>query len=193
MHARPTIRSVLTLSGYGLLLGGAFVLTLILARLVEQSEIAHQLVQSFGYAGVLIIAIIAGLNALVPIPAATFVPVFLAGDLTMPLIIATLAAGTVIADIASYFLGRFGRDTVSERYPRTCARFRDLHEKHTRWLPYAVFAFAAFVPFPNEAFLVPFGVLGVSLWRFIVPVILGAIVYQTLAAYGVENIFRYFF
>lgn len=163
------------------------------AEAVEKSTVAQELVATFGYLGVLVIAVVAGLNALVPVPAATFVPIFLAGGLSMYLIIATLVAGTIIADLIGFYVGRFGSTFVTEHYPRTYERIKSLHENNSRWLPLFVFGYAAFIPFPNEAYLIPFGILGIPLRRFIVPVMLGATVYQTLASYGVENVFRYFF
>ncbi len=163
------------------------------ARAIEQSDVARELVATFGYLGVLIVAIIAGLNALIPIPAATFVPIFIAGGLSMPIIIATLVAGTVMADLVSFYLGRFSSDYVTKNYPSTYAHIVHMYENHSRWLPVFVFAYAAFVPFPTEAYLLPFGILGIPVRRFIVPVILGNIVYQTLAVYGVQNVFLYFF
>jgi hypothetical protein len=70
-------------------------------------------------------------------------------------------------------------------------KFVSLYQAHERWLPYFVFGFAALVPLPDEVYLVPLGLLGVRLTLFIIPLVLGTIFYQTMAAYGVDNIFRY--
>lgn len=171
----------------------AFIATLHAASWVEGSATARSVIEGSSYFGVLIVAIISGLNPFIPVPAATFVPVFIAGGLSMYLIVATLVAGTLIADLVGFYLGRFGSSFVTKHYPATYEHIKNLHEHHTKWLPFFVFFYAAFVPFPNEAYLIPLGIIGVHLRRFIVPIILGTIVHQTLAAYGAENVFRYFF
>lgn len=172
----------------GVLIGSFFI-----AQAIEQNIVAQEIVASFGYFGALFIAIIAGLNALIPIPAATFVPIFLAGGLLMPAIIAMLVLGTVIADLVSYYLGRYGSTFVTAHYPRTYEKIKRLHETHSAWLPWFVLLYASLVPFPNEAYLIPFGILGVPLRLWILPVIAGATIYQVFAAYGIDNMFRFFF
>lgn len=174
----------------GLVLVVVLVGALFAAEAVEQNDLAQELVQRFGYSGVALLAVIAGLNALVPIPAATFVPVFLAGGLILPLIAAALTIGTIIADLIGFYLGRFGSRFVTIHYPQTYERFKNLHEHNSRWLPVFVLLYATFVPFPNEAYLIPFGILGVPLKRFILPMMLGAAIHQTALAYGVGNIFQ---
>lgn len=189
LNARKVIHASILLTAFV----AALVTSFYIAKAVEDSDVAQQMVAEVGYLGVLIIAVIAGVNALVPVPAATFIPIFTAGGLSLHITVATLVAGTIIADLIGFYLGRFGSTFVVEHYPKTYARFAKLHEDNSRWLPVFVFLYAAFVPFPNEAYLIPFGVIGIPLKRFIIPLILGASVYQALAAYGVQNIFQYFF
>jgi membrane protein DedA with SNARE-associated domain len=193
MHQLSSSKKVIHILLLACLLGAVLLASFFAAQAVEQSTVAQGLVASFGYLGVLFIAIIAGLNAIIPIPAATFVPIFIAGGLVMPFIIAMLALGTIIADLVGYYLGRYGSTYVTMHYPRTYAKIKQLHETHSVWLPWFVLIYASFVPFPNEAYLIPFGILGIPLRIWILPVIIGAIIYQTLSAYGVENIFRFFF
>lgn len=188
-NIRKTIHASILISIFAL----ALITSLYMARAVEQSNIAQELVAEVSYLGVLIVAIIAGLNALVPIPAVTFVPIFLAGGLSLPIVIATLVAGTLMADLAGFYFGRLSSRFVVEHYPGTYERIKFLHEKHDRWLPFFVFFYAGFVPFPNEAYLIPFGILGIPLLRFIIPITLGTIAHQAMAAYGMQNIFQYFF
>ncbi len=171
---------------------GALILSFHIAGLVENNDTAQSLVARFGYIGVVIIAVFGGLNALIPVPPATFVPIFLAGGLTLPLIITALAIGTIIADLIGFYLGRFGSTFVTTHYPRTYERFRALHETDSKWLPMFVFLYASLIPFPNEAYLIPFGILGVPLRRFIIPMMIGAFVHQTIAALGVETLLSFF-
>lgn len=160
-----------------------------LAGYVEQHDTAKEIVNQFGYVGVIVVALVAGLNAVVPVPAATFVPVFLAAGLTMPLIIVSLVIGTTIADLIGYQLGRWGKRLVSKQYPRTHDRIQALQERHRKLLIPFVFCYSAFVPFPNEAIMIPLALSGVHLRIFIIPLVLGTVINQSLLAYGVNNIF----
>ena len=171
----------------------------ILLAIIEATSFVHtdsgvqSLIAQYGYVGILVMAIIAGMNIFVPIPAATFTPIFAAAGLWMPLIVLMLIIGTTIADIAGYTIGRLGKEFTSEHYPRTYARIFSLNERnHALLLPF-IFIYSAFVPFPNEAFLIPLALVGVRLRTFILPLILGTTVNQILFAYGIQNIFEALF
>ncbi len=164
-----------------------------LAEVVEQSNFAQSLIGEYGHFGLLLISIGFGLNPFVPIPPATFIPIFLAGGLSMFDLICVLAIGTLIADIIGFYLGRYSQTYIETTYPKTYTWMKSLHTSHERLFPFFIFLFAAFFPFPNEVFLLPAGVLGVKLRTLILPLILGAFVHQAIAAYGVGVIFQFFF
>lgn len=190
-HARRrrTVRLVLL----GVLLFGLFLGALFLAQYVEHNAAAQALVSQFGYAGIVFLALVAGLNVILPIPAASFTPVFLAADLSMPLIILSLVVGTIIADFIGYLIGRFGHTFVSTHYPKTQQKLRTIREQHRRWLLPFVGFYAAFVPFPNEAMLIPLAVSGVRFSALLIPLLIGNAINQTILAYGINNFFTAFF
>jgi membrane protein DedA with SNARE-associated domain len=164
---------------------------LALAEYVLLNPGAQALIAQAGYLGVVATAIIAGLNAVVPVPAATFTPLFTAAGLSLPLIIAALVVGTVIADLIGFWFGRWSRDAVADRYPRTHQYFTTLVAER-RWLVMPmVIAYAAFVPFPNEAILIPLAIAGVSLSHILPAVVIGNIIHQAYLAVGFSSLFAW--
>lgn len=179
--------------GLAALLGGALTLSFFAANYVAQNDAAQALVERFGYVGILLISIIAGLNLLVPIPAATFTPIYEAAGLSLPAIIAVLVIGTFIADAISYLIGIGGRSLTAERFKDLQTRILHFAEAHRAVLPVMVFLYAAFMPFPNEAIVVPLGFIGVPFRLLIIPLLLGNVVHQTLLTYGAVTLFGVFF
>lgn len=163
-----------------------------LTQYVSTDEASQKLIQEFGYLAVLFISFIAGLNVFLPVPAATFVPIFTAGGMSLPIIILLLIIGTLIADLLSFAIGHYGKNVVASHYPKIQSWLTKQFNKHRNYLPYYIFVFAAFVPLPDEIYLIPLGIIGIRLREIILPLVLGTIVYQTLAAYGIDNIFKFF-
>lgn len=174
----------------GLLALGVFG-SLLLTEHVIANPAYHEHIQQFGFVGVLFISFVAGLNLFLPVPAATFVPVFTAGGMTLPSIIIFLIIGTMAANLFSYVAGRYGGKVVKSHYPELQQKMIHLYKEHSRFLPHFVFFFTALIPLPDEVFLVPLGIIGIKLKQFIIPLVLGTVFYQTFAAYGVDNIFKF--
>jgi membrane protein YqaA with SNARE-associated domain len=163
-----------------------------LTQYVSNDEASQKLIQEFGYLAVLAISFIAGLNLFLPVPAATFVSIFTAGGMSLPAIIFLLIVGTMAANLLSFAIGHYGRHVTKSHYPKIQTWLTNLYTKHQKYLPYFVFGFTALVPLPDEVYLIPLGVIGIKLKIIIIPLLLGTIIYQTLAAYGIDNIFRFF-
>lgn len=176
-----------------LLITGIWVSALYLADFVANNAMAQNLVGQFGYLGILFIAMIAGVNVLVPVPAASFVPIFTAAGLWLPVIILMLVVGTTIADLIGYLIGRWSKTFAEEHYPQTYRHVLTLNDNHHGLLLPFVFAYAAFVPFPNEAVLIPLALIGVRFQAILLPLILGNIINQTALALGATNIFSLIF
>tara|TARA_B100000745_G_scaffold298673_1_gene247841 strand:+ start:1587 stop:2156 length:570 start_codon:yes stop_codon:yes gene_type:complete len=186
-------KKILYLALSGLFITGLIVSALLLADYITQSERAQQTVVSMGYIGVLAVAVVGGLNSIAPVPPAVFVPIFTASGLLMPIIIAMLILGTTIADLIGYFLGKLSKEFIVEHYPKTYQYISKLNVENKALLFIFVLLYASAVPFPNEAFLIPLGILGVPLYRFLLPMILGTTLYHTATAYGAESIFQFLF
>ncbi len=174
-----------------LILGGGLAASFFLSQYVASNDASQLLIQEFGYIGILAVSFIAGLNLFIPIPAATFVPVFTAAGISLFEIIVLLVIGTMAANLLSYFLGLYGGKITTTHYPELQKKLIRLYQKKKEWLVYFVFLFTALMPLPDEVFLIPLGIIGVKLKQFIIPLMLGTICYQTLAAFGIHNIFKF--
>lgn len=170
----------------------AFIGLIFVADWLSQSEQVRGLVAEFGYVGVMIVAVIAGLNSVVPVPAATFTPIFLAAGLTAPLVILALTVGTLIADFTGFFLGQLSRNVIETHHPKVYRFFVELKEKRERLIPVVVALFAAFAPMPNELILIPLGLAGVKFQRLIIPLLIGNLIHQSYLVYGVAALVQYF-
>ena len=166
---------------------------LFLTAYITENATAQKAIAQLGYAGVLLVAIVSGVNTIAPVPPATFVPIFTAAGLLMPMIILTLIIGTTIADLTGYVFGRWSKDFVTAHYPRTFRYIEKLHIENKVLLFLFVFMYAAAAPFPNEAFIIPFALIGVPLRKFIIPMVVGTIIYHTVTAYGMDNLYKFLF
>ena len=162
------------------------------ANLVVADDSAQAMVQQFGYLGVLVAAFIAGLNAIVPVPAWTLVPIFVAAGLWMPLIIVFLVIGTTLADLLAFYLGMKGRELAAAKYKKMRELTAWFEDGRMQYVIPVVFLYASFSPFPNEVLLVPLALMGVHLRTVIFPLLLGTVIYQTAFALGVQSIFTTF-
>lgn len=170
-----------------------WVASLYLAEFVATNGMAQNLVADFGYLGILTIAVISGVNVLLPVPAATFVPIFTAAGLSLPVVILMLVIGTTIADYIGYFLGRWSRDFAIAHYPNTYRRVLSINEHHHSLIIPFVFVYAALIPFPNEAIIIPLALVGMRFKTLLLPLVLGNIINQTALALGASNIFQLLF
>jgi len=158
---------------------------------VKDNEFISGLINKFGYVGVLLVAVISGFNLVIPIPAISFFPIFLASELNAPLIIIVIAAGMTLADFIGYLLGRAGRHIVPSSLERKVANnFEKLQRKFNLSPALALFLFASFAPFPNEVIVIPMAFLGYKPIYILVPILLGNIIFNTIYALGAINILK---
>lgn len=163
------------------------------ANYVANSAGAQEIVSHLGYVGVLIVAYVTGVNVILPIPPATFVPIFTAAGLLIPFILVAFVVGTLLADLTGYLVGKAGKKFVAAHYPKTHHFLQKLREQHAKLIIPFVFLYTAFIPLPNEAFIVPLGMMGVRVRHIILPLVAGTTVYHILTIYGTQTIFAYFF
>lgn len=177
-----------------LLIGGFFVAVLcgsfVLAQFVLENETAKSIVESFGYVGVGLLSLLSGLNPFLPVPAATFTPVFEAAGLALPFIIVALVLGVMLADVIGFSFGSWSKDSVATKYPELYAKFSHLAQRRKRVVIPVIFLYAALMPLPNELLLIPLGVAGYRFKILILPLILGNTLHQVLLAYGITGLFE---
>lgn len=168
--------------------GGALIaiiaLAFWLASLTHENETIKTLVESYGYIGIFIVALISGVNVAVPIPAVAFLPLFLESGLSFWPTIGIIAAGVTIADFVAYFIGKAGRHIIP-------SPFQEKLFTRYWWSPLVVlFLFAAFVPFPNEILLIPLGFLRYRAVLLFPVVLAGNLLFTILYATGLIELFR---
>lgn len=181
-------RTALLITFLGLLFFGAFHST----QYVESNQAVQEALISFGYPGAIVLAFVFGVSVIFPIPAATFTPVFAAAGLYVPILIAMFTLGTTLADLVGFYLGKFSRPVVRAKFPNITKRISRLRHQNPVYLWLFVFSYAAFMPLPNEAIIVPLGILGFKLRTFIMPLVLATATHHTLTAYGMLSVLYLF-
>ena len=166
------------------------VTSFLLTQHVTSDESAQLLIQQFGHISILLISFITGISMISPVPAATFTPIFTAGGINIITVVTLAVTGTMLANFVSYAIGRLGNDFTNTHYPKIQKRIIKIYTEKKEYLPYLVFCFAAFIPLPDELYLIPLGVIGVKIYDFILPLFLGTAFFQTITAFGFNNIFQ---
>lgn len=160
-----------------------------LAEYISTSEATRALVEQYGLFGMIVIAFIGGLNLAVPIPAASFSPVFAAAGFSLATIVASLVVGTMIADLVGFQIGRWGKRSTAAHFPKLHDSLVDLKRKHHHLILPGIFVFAAFMPVPNEIILIPLGLMGYHYWSLAIPLALGTVLNQSMYVFGFLSVF----
>jgi len=190
MHAM-TKRRFAYFSGFILLIAILFILSIYLAGYIAESDVAQEIVGRFGYFGIILLGIVGGFNLLVPVPAATFTPIFVASGFSTFGIIAGLAIGTTVADLISYYVGAIGKHYSGFPESPLYEKIHTIREKHSKLLVPFIFLYASFAPYPNEAMIVPLAFMGMRMRTFILPVLIGNTTYNTVLVLGISGIIEF--
>jgi len=172
--------------GFVLILG----IALWLATALQDAGAIKEIVAQYGYSGIFFVSILGGFNLVSSVPVVAFVPVFLVAGLSQWLIIFAIVAGVTVADMIAYGLGRAGKKIIPDSLERVVHRIEKLRERHHLIPLIALFFFAAFAPLPNEVLVIPMALMGYRLLHILPSVLLGNIVFNSLGAFGVINIFE---
>ena len=163
--------------------------------LVSSDETVQRWIKDFGLGGIFIISAISGFNLVVPIPIATFIPVFLESGFNFYAVILIISLGMTTGDILSYLIGSLGRRVIITEESLQKHWFVKLINKSRakyKTLPYVIlFIFASVVPIPNEITVMPMGFLGYKM-KIIIPIlIVGNLIFNFWAGQSVEGIFNF--
>ncbi len=184
-------KKILKLIFQGIALIAVIGIAFYFADLARGSENIREVVLGYGYIGIFIISLISGFNFVAPIPAISFLPLFLESGLNFSTTIIIISLGMTAADSIAYLLGNLGKKMVGGKTARKMEEsIKKIHEKYT-WAPLVLlFVFASIAPLPNEVLLVPFAFLNYKL-RYIVPVVFGGnVVFNILYSQGILNLFH---
>lgn len=160
-----------------------------LGRIAMQNEVVSDLVVRYGYGGIFVIAFISGFNIIVPVPAVAFVPLFVASGMDFMATVGVIVVGVTVADLVAYLLGRAGRELDVMQHAKMVKKLEAWRARHY-WKPiWAMGFWAAFAPLPNELLAIPLGLMGYPLAHVVPPLIIGNLVFNLLASYGMRAVF----
>jgi len=182
----------LKLFGVFIFIAGIFTISIFLSQHIAESKTAKELVHTYGYAGIFVLALIGGFNLLIPIPAGVFAPIFLESGLPVAGIILALAIGTSIADLIAYAIGWFGRHSFNPSSYPLFQKIEALTQHRQHFIVPIIFLYASFAPYPNEVLVIPLAFLGIRMRTIIVPLFVGNAVYNSLLVLGVQGILQFF-
>jgi len=181
------LKMVLYIIFLALFFGGAFWL----GFNTEDNGFIQTFIFQYGYWGVFSLAILSGVNIIVPIPAISFLPLVLAAGLTFTATVLVITLGMTLGDGIGYMLGRFGQKVIKPNH-RILRKLKRVQDKFYVAPIIILFFYAAFVPFPNELLVIPLGFLGYRAIHLVFPLLLGNAIFNILSAIGVTGLFNLF-
>ncbi len=147
-----------------------------LQQLVEWMQ---QLAQSYGYFGIFLISLVGALSIFFPIPYT--VVIFTLGGLFDPFLIAIAAGlGSAVGEFSGYLLGLYGRKVISAERRR---KMEFMVKVFDRFGPITIFIFAL-TPLPDDILFIPLGIMHYSLWRALIPALIGKVSMNFIVAYS---------
>lgn len=163
------------------------------ADLARGDDTIKNMVSSYGYLGMFILSVISGFNLIVPIPAISFLPLFLESGLNFWLTIIIISFGMTVADSIVYLLGDFGRKVMANQMEQKVEKkLEKIREQYPIAPLIILFLFAAFIPLPNELFLIPLAFLGYRFFLIMTISFAGSVLFNLLYAYSIVNLFYLF-
>lgn len=161
------------------------------AQFARENTVVQAFVSSYGYIAIFLVSIISGFNLIVPIPAVSFLPLFLESGLNLWVVLLIMTIGMALADSIAYLVGKSGRQIAAIRdHSKLFAKIDALRARYRRAPLFVLFAFASIVPLPNEVLVIPMGFMGYRLREIILPVLFGNGVFNILTAFGIISLFR---
>jgi membrane protein YqaA with SNARE-associated domain len=138
-----------------------------------------------GFIIAFIAALLGGISTFSSVPYTIIIITLGAGGLS-PIGLGLVAAlGLFFGDTTSYFLGYSGNGVVPSRLQEKLQRFHTwlVQERFTALLPVFIFLYGALFPFSNDVVAISFGLARYPYWKVMIPLTLGAVVFNTLMAY----------
>lgn len=158
------------------------------ALLVESNVQLQEFISKYGFSGAIITAFIASLNALLPIPPATFAPIYLAAGLSHLEIIICFTIGASLADSLSFVFGWFGRAYSQRHQLVLILNIENFFQTHRNYILPVSYTYMALAPFPNEYIMIPLALAGYRYKHLFIPLVLGNLFYNTWTVYGFESL-----
>jgi len=161
-------------------------------RIAVGNGMIMNLASRFGYIGILLVSAISGFNLLVPIPIITFFPFFLEAGFHPVITLCVIAFGMTLGDLLGFLIGDTSREVYKPKSKKIIARLEALRDKHHAFPLVFMFLYASFAPIPNELVVVPLAFLGFRMWKVMLAVFFGNIIFNTLFAFSIVQAFQLF-
>jgi len=165
---------------------------LVISRIASESLAVQEVVERYGYFGVLITAIISSINPIIPIPAVAFVPVFLASGLEFWPVTLAIAFGVTLGDTIGYFIGRAGFAVLSNKKGGYMDKIKEWRKKHPKMPLVVLFIYTLIIPAPNELIVIPLALVGYRLVHILPILLVGNFIFNTVLASGLVTFFDKF-
>ncbi|PJE64331.1 MAG: hypothetical protein COU90_02670 [Candidatus Ryanbacteria bacterium CG10_big_fil_rev_8_21_14_0_10_43_42] len=148
-------------------------------------EIVEMIGIENGFIIAFVAAFLGGLSTFSSVPYTLIIVTLGAGGLH-PLGLGLVASlGLFLGDSTSYFLGYYGNGVVPSRLQEYLQRFHNwlVQERFTSVMPFFIFLYGALFPFSNDVVVISFGLARYPYWKVMIPLTLGAVVFNTMMAY----------
>ena len=137
------------------------------------------LVTQYGYAGAFLISIFGNFTIFFPVPFTITIYAF--GATLNPIILGIVCGlGSTIGEFSAYLVGVGGRKVIGDRYEERLENAKRLLQKYGATI---IFLFAL-LPLPDDAILIPLGVLRYDLKKALIAAFLGKVAMCTIVAYA---------
>lgn len=166
-----------------------FLLSILLLSFILTRFPPEEIVKIIGinnsYIALFFLAFLGGISIFFPFPYYIVVFMFGAAGLNPFLLGICAGFGVILGDTTSYFIGYTGREIVPDKFNKYFSKFYLWVNKKPLWvMSIVLFLYGAFVPFPNDAVIIPLGIARYKYWRAIIPLAIGNIVFSTLIAFA---------
>src|SRR3989344_4787436 len=161
---------------------------------IPATEIVARIGIENSYALIFVLALIGGTSIIFPVPYYLVVATFAAGG-SNPFLLAIMAGtGVSLGDSTSYLVGYGGREILNEKLRRTFNNFYNWAMKKPKWMFFSVlYLYPTLSPLPNDMIVVPLGLARFPYFKMIIPMWLGNMTFNLIAAFAGIYGFNFWF
>jgi membrane protein YqaA with SNARE-associated domain len=162
------------------------VLTVVCMLYAHRWESLADAIEQGGYGALFAASVVSGFNLAVPLPVISFFRALVDAGMDPMIIIAVISSGMTVADGLGFVLGSAARRINGVRAWTDSPHIGSLRTQHTLRIWFALTAYAAFIPLPNELVVVPLAVARVRARVILTAVFVGNLIFNSLMALGVN-------
>lgn len=165
----------------GLVLG--FAIVSIFFSIVSPDELITWIGVENAFLFLFLLAFLSGVLAFSGIPYHWVLVAFALNGLNPWLLGAVAALGVTLGDSTSYLIGYYGHNMVPTDWHGIIERLNSFMAKYPRLVPLFFFVYGSVAPFSNDLVGITMGVARYPIWRVMVPLGLGNVVFNTTLAF----------